>query len=61
MIILPIFNIVLGVIFLLIGMKIYRPFNKEKEQAMIKKFKAFYILGGLSLVAWGLIKLFQII
>jgi hypothetical protein len=57
----PIFNIFLGVVFLLIGFKIYRPFKKDKEEAMMKKFKAFYILGGFGLIAWGLVKFSQVI
>ena len=54
----PVFNVFLGVAFLLIGLKIYKPFKKEKEEAIMKKFKVFYILGGLGLVAWGLVNLF---
>jgi hypothetical protein len=57
----PLFNIFLGTVFLLIGLKIYKPFKKEKEEAMMKKFKEFYILGGLGLTAWGIVKLFQVI
>jgi hypothetical protein len=56
-----IFNIFLGVVFLLIGLKIYKPFKKEKEEAIMTKFKGFYILGGLGLIGWGLVKLFQLI
>jgi hypothetical protein len=57
----PLFNIFLGVVFLLIGFKIYRPFKKEKEEAMMKNFKVFYILGGFGLIGWGVIKFFQVI
>jgi hypothetical protein len=57
----PFFNVFLGIVFLLIGFKIYRPFKKGKEESMIKKFKAFYILGGFGLITWGLIKLFQVV
>jgi len=57
----PVFNVFLGTVFLLIGLKIYKPFKKEKEEAMMKRFKGFYIMGGLGLIAWGLVKLFQVI
>lgn len=57
MILFSIFNISLGAIFLLIGLKIYRPFKKEKEEQIMKRFKGFYILGGLGLIIWGLLKL----
>ena len=61
MAIFPIFNILLGIIFLLIGFKIYRPFKKEKEEAIMKKFKGLYIFGGLGLIAWGMIKFFDVL
>jgi len=54
----PIFNILLGVIFLLIGLKIYRPFKKEKEENIMKRFKTFYILGGAGLIVWGILTFF---
>jgi FtsH-binding integral membrane protein len=57
----PVFNVFLGTVFLLTGLKIYRPFKKEKEDAMMKKFKTFYIIGGFGLIVWGLVKLFQVI
>ena len=46
---LGIFNSVLGVIFVLIGLEIYWPFKSEK----MKKMKAFYVLGGIGLLLWG--------
>lgn len=56
-----IFNILLGAVFVLIGLKIYKPFKKEKEEAIMKKFKGLYLWGGIGLIVWGSIKLFQII
>lgn len=57
----PAFNILLGIVFLLIGLKGYKPFKKEKEEAIMKNFKGFYIFGGLGLIVWGLVQLVQII
>jgi heme A synthase len=56
-----IFNILLGAVFVLIGLKIYKPFKKEKEEVIMKKFKGLYLWGGIGLIVWGSIKLFQII
>jgi hypothetical protein len=46
---------------ILTGFKIIRPFKKEKEEAMMKKYKTFYIIGGLGLLGWGLFQFFQFI
>jgi len=50
------FNIVLGTVFTLIGFKVYRPFKKEKEEEIYRKYTNFFIFGGIGLVIWGLIK-----
>jgi hypothetical protein len=52
------FNIVLGTIFILIGFRIYKPFNKEKEEEIYKKYINLYRFGGIGLLIWGLIKVF---
>jgi hypothetical protein len=57
----PVFNVILGTICILIGFKIYRPFKKEKETEIMKKFRAFYILGGFGLIGWGTVKLLGLI
>ena len=51
------FNLALGTLFTLIGFKVYRPFNKDKEAETYKKFGAFYKLGGIGLIIWGLTKI----
>ncbi|MBS1508048.1 MAG: hypothetical protein JSS79_15515 [Bacteroidetes bacterium] len=50
------FNLILGVIFILIGFKIYKPFSKEREE-MNKKNIDLYKIGGIGLVIWGLVKI----
>jgi len=52
------FNILLGTIFILIGFKIYKPFSKEKEEMMYKKYINLYRFGGIGLLIWGIIKVF---
>lgn len=52
------FNVSLGTIFILIGFKIYKPFNKDKEEEIYKKYINLYRFGGIGLVIWGLIKIF---
>ncbi len=56
-----IFNTILGIVMILIGLKIYRPFKPEKEEVMMRKFKTFYLIGGLGLLAWGLFQFFQLV
>jgi hypothetical protein len=51
------FNLVLGITFILIGFKIYRPFKGEEGEQKFQKMKTFYRLGGMGLI-WGLIKIF---
>ena len=50
-------NLVLGVIFILIGSKVYRPFDKEKEENILTKFGLFFKLGGVGLTIWGILNL----
>jgi|WetSurMetagenome_2_1015567.scaffolds.fasta_scaffold05691_3 hypothetical protein len=45
--------LIIGIISLLIGFKIYKPFKKKKKQALYN----FYIIGGFCLIAWGIINL----
>jgi hypothetical protein len=52
------FNILLGIIFILIGFKIYKPFSKDKEEEMYNKYINLYRFGGIGLLIWGLIKVF---
>lgn len=50
------FNLAIGTVSTLIGFKVYKPFRKDKEEEMNKKFGTFYKLGGIGLIIWGLIK-----
>jgi hypothetical protein len=50
------FNLVLGTVMALIGFKIYRPFKKDKEEEMYRKWGNLYKVGGIAMIAWGLIK-----
>ncbi len=52
------FNLALGTIFILIGFKIYKPFKGEEGENKFQKMKAFYRIGGIALVIWGLVKIF---
>ena len=52
------FNLILGTIMTLIGFKVYRPFRKDKEEEIYKKFGNLYKFGGIALIVWGLIKIF---
>lgn len=51
-------NILLGIIFILIGFKIYKPFAKDREEEIYKKYINLYRFGGIGLLIWGLIKVF---
>jgi hypothetical protein len=51
------FNLVLGIIAILIGFKIYKPFIKEREEEVYKKYIYLFRIGGFGLVIWGLIKI----
>lgn len=53
----PIFNLALGIIFILIGSKVYRPFDKEKEENILRKFGLFFKFGGAGLTIWGILNL----
>lgn len=54
--IVPVFNIVFGLIMFLTGSEKIKPFKKEKE-ANFKKYNWFFKLGGIGIIIWGLIKL----
>ncbi len=53
----PIFNTILGLICLLIGFKVYKPFKGERRQALYN----FFIIGGFGLIIWGIINLFGLL
>lgn len=50
------FNLALGTVLTLIGFKVYKPFKKDKEEEMNRKFGTFYKVAGIGLIIWGLIK-----
>jgi hypothetical protein len=52
------FNLVLGFTFILIGLEIYWPFKKESSERM-KKWKTFYLIGGIVLLIGGLIGIYN--
>jgi|GEM_PF-6161423 len=54
--IIGIFNFLLGLIFLSIGLKIYKP--KMKEGKSLTDWIPFYIMAGLGLIGWGLFSFF---
>jgi hypothetical protein len=54
--IIPVFNIIFGLIMFLTGIEKIKPFKEEKE-ADFKKYKLFFILGGIGMFIWGLINL----
>ena len=41
------FDIGLGIVFAMIGFKIIKPFSKEKEEEMNRRFSTFYKVGAL--------------
>lgn len=49
------FNLLLGLIFILIGFKIYKPFKKDKEEEIYKKYINIFRIGGIGLIFWGLV------
>lgn len=50
-------NIVFGIVFILIGFKIYKPFKGEDGETKFQKMKMFYRLGGIALLIGGLVKI----
>jgi hypothetical protein len=50
------FNVILGLIFLLRGWKIYRPFPKEREDEIFRKCQNLYRYDGVFLIIGGLVK-----
>ena len=50
------FNLSLGTVFVLIGFKIYKPFKKDKEEEMNRKFGTFFKVAGIGLIIWGILK-----
>ena len=55
----PIFNIILGIIFLLIGFDKYQPFSPQKREIMMKKFGLFFKIAGLILLIGGIVEVFR--
>lgn len=53
------FDLVLGAVMMLIGFKVYRPFRKENEERVYKKYGNLYRFGGIGIFFWGLINLFN--
>lgn len=51
----PFFNIVLGVVFLLIGLNVIAPFKRVSSSAKQKKNNVIYILLGVVLIIGGFI------
>lgn len=56
----PVFNILIGIVGILIGLKVYKPFRKEKQEVYYKKFKYFYLIGGVILTVRGFIKVYSL-
>jgi hypothetical protein len=52
------FNLVMGFIMVLIGLELYWPFKKESYEKM-KKWKTFYLIGGIFLFIGGLIGIYS--
>ena len=57
--IIPIFNIIAGLIGILIGFKIYKPFKKDKAEKYYNNFGLFFKIGGLCMFIWGIINLLK--
>lgn len=55
--IIPIFNVLFGIIMLLTGLEKIKPFRKDKELEY-RKYNFLFKLGGIGLIIWGIIKLF---
>ena len=54
----PIFNIIIGIIMILLATKIYVPkFKSDETKENFYKKKDFFLVGGIALLLWGLIKL----
>ncbi len=51
------FNIGLGLVFILIGLKVYKPFRPDFAPK-IAPYLIYYTIGGVLLIAWGLVNLF---
>ena len=49
-----IFNIVFGIIITLTGFKIIQPFKNDKGQELFKRFRLFFIIGGIGMILWGI-------
>ncbi|MAE82074.1 MAG: hypothetical protein CMB80_05015 [Flammeovirgaceae bacterium] len=51
------FNIALGIIMILIGLKVYVPkFKSEEKKNQFYKLQYFYLLGGIAMALWGFFK-----
>jgi hypothetical protein len=55
--IIPLFNIIAGIIGMLIGFKVYNPFAEDKSELYYAKFGSFFKFAGILMLIWGIIKL----
>ena len=55
----PIFNTILGIIFLLIGFEKYQPFSPKKKENIMKTFGLFFKVAGAILIIGGLLGIFR--
>ncbi len=53
------FNLIIGIIMILIGFRIYKPFKGNNEEKTYQKFKYLYMLGGIVLFISGLFKILK--
>lgn len=57
------FNSIIGIISVLIGFKIYRPFNDKnesgKEELMLNKYGNLFKIGGIILLAFGVFSIIK--
>ena len=51
----PTFNIVFGIYMALTGLGLVKPFQNSNTQ---KKYKFFFIIGGIAMFIWGVLNLF---
>lgn len=51
------FNLIFGIVLLLTGLRIYRPFSRERESEVLGKYQNFYRYGGIFLILVGLYRI----
>ncbi len=52
------FNLFVGVILLLYGIGAFKMAANAEAQEKFRTWRVYYVLGGIAIVFWGLIKLF---